>query len=137
MKTWLVTLALVLLAASPVAAFTTSPTGVTPTTTYTEPTTVVGGAPITDLISTRIYWKLSNGAETMITIPATKPTGGGAITYSGTSMPVLPCQKDVITENITAVNPGGESVRVAVSLAVDRTKEPGCVPTGVTGATIQ
>ena len=139
MKTCLFLLVL-LTFATPALAFTASPNGTTPTITYTEPTTVVGGVPtpITDLSSTRIYWKIDTGTETMVTVPASKPTGGGVIVNSSILLPILACQKGTVNVAVTAVNGGGESARaVATPLVVDRTKEASCVPAAPTNFTVQ
>src|SRR5437016_14387713 len=91
MKRLLSALALLLL---PTVAFawTGSPTGATPTILYTEPTTYTTGAPITDLSKTTIYWKIGSGAETAVTMPATKASGGGSVTNSSILVPIVPCQ---------------------------------------------
>lgn len=46
---------------------------------YTEPTTNENGTPLTDLAKTTIYYDIGAGPVKAVDVPATAPTGGGAI----------------------------------------------------------
>jgi len=142
MKILVLLLALVLLVPTFASAdpYTVSPIGTTPLIGYTEPTTYTTGSPITDLKETHIYWKIGTGTETTVIVPASKASGGGAITNSVILMPILPCQSGTINVAVSAVSvSGGEGARAnATPLLVDRTKELACViPSAPTGVTAQ
>ena len=135
MKKTSVFLALLLLLA-PVAAeaYIETPTGVDVLVTYTEPTTIVGGQPITNLQSTTIYWWLGAGPETAVVVPAALGTGGAAISRT-LSIPLGQCSAGVVSAQTTGTNPFGESARTpTVSLAVARVQ--GCVPASPSGLTV-
>ena len=121
MKTLALLLALLLV---PVAAsaFTCTATGCTFTAEYTEPTLNTAGGPV-GLTGTTIYYKLDGAPEITVQVPASSPAGGVLIQRPIT-VPVLPGQKVVITGNVTAKNPAGESARFAVpALTIDRSGE--------------
>ena len=120
----------------PVAAeaYIETPTGVDVLVTYTEPTTIVGGQPITNLQSTTIYWWLGAGPETAVVVPAALGTGGAAISRT-LSIPLGQCTAGVVSAQATGTNPFGESARTAtVQLAVARVQ--GCVPAAPSGLTV-
>lgn len=127
---WLAVLALLLLPAVAAAdPFTVTSTGTIPLITYTEPTTYTTGAPITDLKETHIKWRIGTGAITIVVVPATKLTGGGAITNNNILTPILPCQSNTINVSVSAVTVAlvESADAVATTLLVDRTKEAVCV----------
>ena len=73
----------------PIAAATAPPPPPPPptaTTTHTldyrEPTTAANGTPLTNLASIRAYWRIGTGPETVVTYPASGPTGGATRTQS-------------------------------------------------------
>jgi hypothetical protein len=108
---------LAFLLASPAWAFTESPTGVTFTVSYTEPTTNTAGGP-PNLSNTTIYYKLGTGTESSLVVPATSTAGGGVITKPVT-VPILPGQVGTINVQVTASNSAGESVRTGVVSKTD------------------
>lgn len=117
---------ILLLLVAPAWAYIETPTGVDVQVSYTEPTTTEGGAPLTTLQKTTIYWKLDAGAETALTMLAALGTGGAAITKT-ISVPLAACTAGTVSVQVTASNTFGESVRTpAVTLAVARVQ--GCKP---------
>jgi len=100
----------------------------TVTVTYTEPSQTVGGSPITNLKETAIFWKQDAKAEVKLVVPATKATGGGAITRTITVADPPVCGLTTITATATATDTAGnESVRSApVSTTRDNSKTPAC-----------
>jgi hypothetical protein len=130
--------ALAVLALAPMAeAYVTLPNGVNPIVKYTEPTTNSDASALTNLKETRIYWKLDAGPETMVIVPAAVATGGQAKTISNILAPVLACQNQILSVQVTAVNTANvEGARSAVAtLPVDRRAE--CSPNMPSALTVQ
>jgi hypothetical protein len=85
---------------------------------YTEPTTrdcgerpppCAAGA-LNDLAEMRIYWRVDDGPETMVAVPASGPTGGAAREYTLT----IPYASGTLSVTITArTRDGQESRRTA------------------------
>jgi hypothetical protein len=139
-------IALVLAGGKVVEAYTTSPAGITPTVSYTEPGTLVNLDFLTDLKETRIKWSLDGGPTTVVVVPATSGTGGQAITNTSILAPVLACQTKTLHVRLSAVrlaNLAESADSPTVDLVVDRTKlatgqpDPNCTPKAPTGLTVQ
>jgi len=88
----------------------------TPTTThkvdYTEPTTNAAGQPLGGggLASVRLYWRVDDGPETVVTLPVSSPKGGLRRRFLLT----IPAISGTLSITLTAVNMGGkESARTA------------------------
>ena len=121
-----------LLSAGLAQAYTESPTGVTFTVAYTEPTANVAGGP-PNLTQTTIYYKLNAGAESSLVVPASAPAGGGAVSRLVT-LPILPGQVGTISAQATATNSAGQSARTPiVTKTADRSGQAvDMPPTGLT-----
>mgnify|MGYP001618843406 CR=1 FL=1 len=120
---------------TPAWAYIETPTGVDVQVSYTEPTTTEGGAPLTNLQKTTIYWKLDAGAESAVDVLAALGTGGAAITKT-ISVPLAACTAGTVSVQATASNTFGESVRTpAVTLAVARVQ--GCKPSTATNLLVK
>jgi hypothetical protein len=85
---------------------------------YTEPTTRDCGerpppcvaTPLKDLVEMRIYWRVDGGPETMVSVPASGPTGGATREYTLT----IPYTSGTLSVTITArTRDGQESRRTA------------------------
>jgi hypothetical protein len=88
----------------------------TPTTThkidYSEPTTNAAGEPLGGggLASIRLYWRVDDGPETVVTLPVSSPKGGLRRRFLLT----IPATSGTLSITLTAVNTGGkESARTA------------------------
>jgi hypothetical protein len=88
----------------------------TPTTThkvdYSEPTTNAAGQPLGGggLASIRLYWRVDDGPETVVTLPVSSPKGGLRRRFLLT----IPATSGTLSVTLTAVNMGGkESARTA------------------------
>ena len=121
-----------LLSAGLAQAYTESPTGVTFTVAYTEPTANVAGGP-PNLTQTTIYYKLNAGAESSLVVPASAPAGGGAVSRLVT-LPILPGQVGTISVQATATNSAGQSARTPIAAkTADRSGQAvDMPPTGLT-----
>jgi hypothetical protein len=92
--------------AKPTAATTTH------TVTFTEAAKNADGTPLTDLASSRVYWRVDAGPETMITMAASSPSGAANRTYDLT----IPYTSGTLNVQATSVDTGGlESVRTPVA----------------------
>ncbi|HEX2441418.1 MAG TPA: hypothetical protein VHT71_24120 [Methylomirabilota bacterium] len=85
---------------------------------YTEPTTrdcagrpaPCTPGPLNDLMEMRIYWRVDDGAETMVTVPASGPAGGATREYTLT----IPYASGTLSVTIAArTRDGQESQRTA------------------------
>ena len=117
-------LALVILALTALHAdaFTCTATGCTFAAKYTEPTQNTAAGPV-NLTGTTVYYKVNNGLERAVQVPASSAAGGVAIAKDITE-PILPGQKVTITGAATAKNAAGESTRTTLSsLTIDRSGE--------------
>jgi len=118
------------------AAFTCTPTDCTFIVKYTEPTTVVTGAPLNNLTSTTITYTitvdgLTPGPVKTVVVPASSPNGGGAITRNVPDTILVPGHNYVISATVLATNPSGNSPSSpAATLPIPRAGEvpPGGMP---------
>ena len=76
----------------------------TVTISYIEPSQTVGGQPITNLKEIVVYLKQDAGAEVAHRFPATKASGGGAVSKVITVADPPVCGKSTITAFATAVD---------------------------------
>jgi hypothetical protein len=108
------------------------------TATYLEPSTAIGGVPLTSLSKTTLYWKQDGGAEQTVDVPASKGSGGGNITKTFTVADPPACGKSTIVVSVSATNVSGEGPRSnTVSVTKDLTGSAGCLkPKGPTGLTL-
>jgi len=110
----------------------------TVTVTYTEPAQTVSGSPITNLKETAIFWKQDAKAEVKIVVPASKPTGGGAVSRVITIADPPVCGLTTVVVSATASDTAGnESARATpVSATRDNSKTAECAkakpPTNLT-----
>lgn len=99
----------------------------TVTVSYIEPSQMVSGDPITNLKEIVLYLKQDNGVEQKIVMPATKPSGGGAVTKT---IPVNDppfCKTTTIVAHATAVNTvGNESARAGPASVTKSAVTPDC-----------
>lgn len=100
----------------------------TVTVTYTEPSQTVGGSPVTNLKETAIFWKQDAKAEVKLVVPASKATGGGAVSKVITVADPPVCGLTTITVSATATSLDGiESDRaIPVSTTRDNSKTAAC-----------
>jgi hypothetical protein len=111
MRGVLIGLALLLMAA-PAAAQrdTTPPPTATHTIDYQEPTTKADGTPLQGLKSIRLYWRMDDGPETIVTLPASSIKGGLVRRFRLT----VPATSGILSVTLTAVDmSGNESARTA------------------------
>jgi hypothetical protein len=85
-----------------------------PTTTHTidyqEPTTKADGTPLQGLAAMRLYWRVDDGPETVVTLPASSPAGGLGRRFVLT----VPATSGTLSIALTAVDvSGNESARTA------------------------
>lgn len=77
---------------------------------YQEPTTSADGTPLEDLRSIRLYWKVDDGPETMVTLPASSTKGGILRRFELT----VPALSGTLSVSVSAVDvSGNESPRSA------------------------
>jgi hypothetical protein len=77
---------------------------------YLEPTATADGKPIDDLAAIRLYWKIDDGAETMVTLPASSPKGGILRRFELT----VPALSGTLSVTVSAIDTSGnESPRSA------------------------
>jgi hypothetical protein len=111
-------------------AETCTGTTCTYTAAGTEPTTKVGGAPLDNLKQIVLTPKLNGAVQAPITIPATKPSGGGAFTKGLTITPT-PCAITTLSVDAQAENTlGAKSTAVTQAKSKDLTLDPTCAPVG-------
>jgi hypothetical protein len=108
--TILVTVLLVLIAlTTSAAAYTCNASGCTWRSSYTEPSMLTNGQPLTDLMSCTLTYTTSIdaapdlAAKTFV-VPASKPQGGGAISQDFTDPTMLPSHTYRITETAACTN---------------------------------
>jgi hypothetical protein len=98
--------------AAPAAAQpeTTPPPTTTHTIDYQEPTTKADGTPLQGLKSIRLYWRVDDGPETVVTLPASSIKGGLVRRLRLT----VPATRGILSVTLTAVDvSGNESARTA------------------------
>lgn len=97
--------------------------------TVTEPTKTVGGGPLTNYKQSNIKASLNGGTFTIITKPATAPTGGGTViqdyTFATTACAVTTLS--VKASGTNTLNVEGPETAVA-TVRRDRTQDPTCAP---------
>jgi hypothetical protein len=142
----LIALLLLALAVTPAAAYTCTGDTCTLDLVFVESTTYVGGQPLTDLQDHVFTYQRTGGPSQTMTIPASKPQGGGTIAVKTANQTVLPCTVATFTGTLVSRTTSGKSsVQVqAPSPTVDRTKlangsaDPACTtPSPATGVTFQ
>ena len=147
-KSVAVAVALLLMAslASSASAFTCTGASCVATVSYTEPTTYVSGAPLTNLQDGVVTFQLDGGATQTLTIPASRPQGGGAISVPLAPQAIAVCTIRTLTSSLVVrTTAGGISSPVSSApLVIDRTKlstgqpDPQCTtPAPPTGVTVQ
>lgn len=111
MRVVLIGLALLLIAAPATAQpVTTPPPTTTHTVDYREPTTKADGTPLQGLKSIRLYWRVDDGPETVVTLPASSIKGG----LDRRLRLTVPATSGVLSVTLTAVDmSGNESARTA------------------------
>ena len=131
--------ALLLFTAGHAMAFTCTPTGgCTVDLSYTEPSTVAGGGPLTNLTSTTYTISIAtDGAAPValppVVIPASRAQGGGVITRSVSLPTVVTGHSYVVSAVIFATNPEGNSANaVSNNLPIPRN-----VPNPPVGGSVQ
>lgn len=146
MKTLALLLALLLV---PVVAhaYTCSGASCTATLSYTEPSTYVGGNPLTNLQDGQFTYQLNGGANQVLTVPASRPQGGGTINSPLAAQAVAVCTTATLTGSLVMrTSAGGVSAPTSIPpLVFDRTKladgvtpNPACSqPNPATGVTAQ
>jgi hypothetical protein len=78
----------------------------TVTVSYTEPTTNAAGLPLTNLAKTTIYYDMGAGPVRAREVPASRETGGGAITQT-ISIPLKQKPEATVCVFVTATNTEG------------------------------
>lgn len=100
------------------------------TVVYQEPATTVAGTTLFNLKETTIYWKQDGGAEHVVTVPASNPSGGALRTTNITVADPPTCGSTSVTVQVTASNTNAtnfESVRTAaVSATKNVSGDPAC-----------
>lgn len=107
-----------------VYGYTCTGTNCIATLSYIEPTTYVGGLPITNLQDGLFTYQLDGGANQTLTVPASKPAGGGAISSPIAAQLVPACTAKTLTGSLVMrTTVGGVSAPTLIlPLIVDRTK---------------
>lgn len=101
-------------------AWTGTPTDSIITVEYDEPSTNTDGSALTDLVKTRIYWKIDTGAETFVDVPASRPQGGTHMIRQ-VNVPIALNQGGVVSAQVTAWDPTVESARSnTATVTIDR-----------------
>jgi hypothetical protein len=84
------------------------PKTTTHTIDYHEPTTKADGTPLQGLASIRLYWRVDDGPESVVTLPASSIKGGLARRFRLT----VPATSGTLSVTVTAVDTlGNESAR--------------------------
>lgn len=92
-----------------------APATTTHTLDYREPTTKADGSPLQGLASIRLYWRVNDGPETMVTLPASSPKGGLDRRFHLT----VPATSGTLSVTVTAVDVAGrESARTPAATKV-------------------
>lgn len=87
-----------------------APKTTTHTVDYQEPTTKADGTPLQGLKSIRLYWRIDDGPETAVTLPASSIKGGLPRRFLLT----VPATSGTLSVSVTAVDASGnESARSA------------------------
>lgn len=87
-----------------------APRTTTHTVDYQEPTTKADGTPLQGLKSIRLYWRIDDGPETAVTLPASSIKGGLQRRFLLT----VPAESGTLSVSVTAVDASGnESARSA------------------------
>ncbi|HEU4367144.1 MAG TPA: hypothetical protein VFV05_02815 [Methylomirabilota bacterium] len=82
---------------------------------YAEPTTKADGTPLTGLTSIRVYWRLDDGPESVVALPASSIKGGLVRRFRLT----VPATSGTLSVTVTAVDMfGNESARSAPATKV-------------------
>jgi hypothetical protein len=82
---------------------------------YREPTTRADGTPLQGLAKIRLYWRVDDGPETMVTLPASSIKGGLERRFRLT----IPATRGTLSVTLTAVDlSGNESARTAAATKV-------------------
>ena len=122
----------VLLSGASAGAYTCEGTRCTLYLTILEPTVDVAGQPLKDLKEhVFTYQRVGVGGPAQtLTIPASKPQGGGTITVKTAPQTVLPCTVATFTGSLVARTSSGATSApdVAASPTIDRTKLPNGQP---------
>jgi hypothetical protein len=85
-----------------------APVTTTHTIDYLEPTTKADGTPLQGLRSIRLYWRIDEGPETMVSLPASSIKGGLERRFRLT----VPATSGTLSVTLTAVDrSGNESAR--------------------------
>jgi hypothetical protein len=85
-----------------------APKTTTHTIDYQEPTTKADGTPLQALASIRLYWRVDDGPESVVTLPASSTKGGLARRFVLT----VPATSGTLSVSVTAIDTSGnESVR--------------------------
>jgi hypothetical protein len=89
-----------------------APKTTTHTIDYQEPTTKADGTPLQGLRSIRLYWRVDDGPETVVTLPASSIKGGLPRRFRLT----VPATSGTLSVSVTAVDiAGNESARSAAA----------------------
>lgn len=106
------------------SAYVCSGSSCTPILNYTEPSTYVGGTPLTDLKEGIFNYQLNGGANQVLTIPATRSSGGQAVAAHLAAQIVPACTVGTVTGTLVMrTSSGGTSTpMVAAPLTIDRTR---------------
>lgn len=95
----------------------------------TESTKTVAGGPLTNLKQVNLKTSLNSGPFATVVVPATAPTGGGAVSKAFTFATVA-CAVTTFTAKASETNTllleGPETAPVSVTR--DRTQDPTCAP---------
>jgi hypothetical protein len=106
----LISLTLLLMAAPAAAQRPSPPSTTTHTVDYQEPTTKADGTPLQGLKSIRLYWRVDDGPETLVTLPASSIKGGLVRRLVLT----VPATSGILSVTLTAIDvAGNESARTA------------------------
>jgi hypothetical protein len=110
MRAALISLTLLLMAAPAAAQRSSPPSTTTHTVDYQEPTTKADGTPLQGLKSIRLYWRVDDGPETLVTLPASSIKGGLVRRLVLT----VPATSGILSVTLTAIDvAGNESARTA------------------------
>jgi hypothetical protein len=137
--------ALVILAV-PAGAYTCVDSSCTLDLVFDEPTTYVGGQPLTDLKDHVFTYQRVGGPAQTMTIPASRPQGGTRITVKTAAQVIPPCTVATFTGALVSRTASGllSTPVQSPTPTIDRTKlltgapDPACAtPAPATGVTFQ
>jgi hypothetical protein len=94
---------------------------------YTEPTTNKNDSPLTDLAKTTIYYDIGAGLVKAMDVPATSPSGGGAISQVIT-VPILPESETDVKVCISATDLSNQESDKSANLTVRYDTLPPAAP---------